>query len=113
MAYQQGADGRSVQVPPTARTPFMCTTDFSKDSAHEVELPGGLDYLGLQAALQVGLGGSAGGFLGLVPVWGSGRGQSGARLGWRGGMSTERDTGKVVCVLPGGVRVCSRSPCAG
>lgn len=90
-AYQQGADGKSVQVPPTARTPFMCTTDFSKDSAHEVELPGGLDYLGLQAALQVGLGGSVGGLLGLVPVWGSGRVLSGVRLGLRGGMSMGRE----------------------
>ncbi len=29
-AFQQGAEGASVTVPPSALTPFMCTTNFDK-----------------------------------------------------------------------------------
>lgn len=50
--FQQGADGSSVPVPPSARTPFMCTTAFDKAQATRLELPLRLDWPGLHMALQ-------------------------------------------------------------
>ncbi|GAB4824241.1 hypothetical protein N2152v2_011287 [Parachlorella kessleri] len=51
-AYQQGAEGASVLIDPSAQTPFMCTTSFDKQQAISLELPMPLDWSGLQQALQ-------------------------------------------------------------